>query len=799
MFTLRSRIVLYVPTIILSVAFATVVVAQQPSQVEQQRLADETRPSLVPAARILSMKALEQHAAYWTSEPGWDTALQLKDNLASAPLTVTPILRLASGQEIPLTPVTISANASVSISVNQELREHAPDLLSQPGSYGSVLFRFSSFSAMNLHATAIPSMQGESVAFPIQARPAWDPTDNRPGSLEGIWWRPRSDLNDILVIGNSSDKMVEAKLSLFDASGKNWSEPLSFGPHQTERMAVGDLLKKAGLSGSYGGISLEFAGAASALQGVHLMYDEAAQFSASLDMFSRDPTSTVLQRTGLDQNQWTMRAPMLALAHPDPALGLSPKTKLQPTVFVRNTTARTLSAEVALTWRSDSSKGQVKLPELQLAPFATQQLQIYAMQRQLGIPENAYWALVSLTTSASPDDLIAFASSRDCSNVYNVETKFTGAQGGHFAGGEWRTDSTHNQIAAITNVGRQATDALLTLHFANGEKKYELQQTIEPGDQMWVNLSQLIRGGVSDRSGKVLPADVNAVTYEVQDLTPNGHNLMANDLAVNSASARVVPDCPTCCGFSSAYWSLDPIELLIDGVEDPSIDGVNACSGQVVDISADFTVWNSDNSEIAQVTTKRVQGVGAGSTTGYAKGTVEQYSDICGCTFVPREPTAPVTVQTPTSLSIVSGTDSTTTEAGCTTTSGYAGCGVRRTFKYQVNDQNGNPIRVANMEYGDVVCTTSTNQLNLTGYLTTCGGTTGSCSGTAGPCGQYTDENGQFSEVLTLCAPACKPSGTCTTAGQTTANQTWTVNGTKLTSDVKSISYQCNKILVNGK
>src|ERR1700687_4765229 len=38
-----------------------------------------------------------------------------------------------------------------------------------------------------------------------------------------------------------------------------------------------------------------------------------------------------------------------------------------------------------------------------------------------------------------------------------------------------------------------------------------------------------------------------------------------------------------------------------------------------------------------------------------------------------------------------------------------------------------------------------------------------------------------------------------TTAGQTIANQTWTVNGYTLSSDVKGISYQCNKILVNGQ
>jgi hypothetical protein len=158
------------------------------------------------------------------------------------------------------------------------------------------------------------------------------------------------------------------------------------------------------------------------------------------------------------------------------------------------------------------------------------------------------------------------------------------------------------------------------------------------------------------------------------------------------------------------------------------------------------------------------------------------------------------TVQVPTSLVIVSGSSSTTAEGSCTT-GGLAGCGVTRTFKYQVMDQESppQPIKQANMAFGDVICNTSTNQLNLQSYQTTCGGMTGQCWGTAGPCHQFTDANGQFNETLTVCAPACKPSGVCTTAGQTAPTQTWTVEGHKLTGDVKNLSYQCNKILVNGK
>jgi len=97
-----------------------------------------------------SPKPQESFAPYWTSEPGWATQLQLKNNLSSRPLTVTPVLRLASGQEISLDATTIPPNSSVSVWINEGLLAHSPDYLSQPGSFGSVVFRYTSLSAMNL-------------------------------------------------------------------------------------------------------------------------------------------------------------------------------------------------------------------------------------------------------------------------------------------------------------------------------------------------------------------------------------------------------------------------------------------------------------------------------------------------------------------------------------------------------------------------------------------------------------------------------------------------------------------------
>jgi hypothetical protein len=358
----------------------------------------------VAGAQRTIPKAREIFAPYWTSEPGWDTELELKNNLTSGPLTVTPILRLTSGQEIPLSPVTIPSNASVSVWTNEGLLEHSPNLLNQPGSYGSVVFRFNSPASMGLHATVVPSIHGEPIAFSIPAYPTLRAVTklNAQGtrSLEGIWWQPRPGLNDILVISNTSDRQVAGTLSLFDASGKHWSEALTLGSRQTERMAMSDILQKSTLSGNYGGISFESSNSIDVIEAVHFAYDESGKSSILFEIFRRDPNATLVGRASPDAKQWTLRAPMLALRNPDPALPIPPRTVLQPTILVRNTSAKTISADISLSWRGNSGKGVAKLPQLQLAPFSTREVQIGGMQKQLQIPDDAHWALVALTTNA---------------------------------------------------------------------------------------------------------------------------------------------------------------------------------------------------------------------------------------------------------------------------------------------------------------------------------------------------------------------------------------------------------------
>jgi hypothetical protein len=116
-------------------------------------------------------KTQESFAPYWTAEPGWETELQLRNNLIVGSLTVTPVLRLANGQEIPLDPVTISSRSAASVSVSEALLKRAPSLLNQPGTFGSVAFRYTALHARNFTGVSAVHMHAQPIGYHVDAYP----------------------------------------------------------------------------------------------------------------------------------------------------------------------------------------------------------------------------------------------------------------------------------------------------------------------------------------------------------------------------------------------------------------------------------------------------------------------------------------------------------------------------------------------------------------------------------------------------------------------------------------------------
>ena len=579
----------------------------------------------------------ESFAPYWTAEPGWSTEFQLKNNLAASSLTITPVLRLADGREIALDAVTVPSNDVVSVEVGEALARQAPELVGSAQLYGSVVFRYTSRHARNLYAAVMIHMHGQPIGYHVDAFPVF--SEAQAGSREGIWWQPHAGLTDVLVFSNSSDTPINGILSLFDAAGKRWSEPLPLATHQTRRMSVGDLVRSSGLAGTYGGIKYEAPANAPAVDSVHVLYEETAGFSAMMKMFYRDPGAKVEERTWAGNQQWTMWAPMLALRSPDPAAGFPPGTVLEPTIFLYNPTRKHVPAGITLTWRGEAARGTVTLPAMLLKPFETKRLAIGAMQKLLGIPDDAHWALVTLRSPASPDDLIAVAASYDATGRYGAQTPFSDQLSGHWVGGQWQVDATHNTVAAVTNGGTRATEALVTLHYNNGSAKYEIQRTLQPGEQMWLNFGELIHNNIPDRKGHTLPAALTSGTYDIKDLNPGlGGNLFEGKVILDKTYGHLAYGCVQCCGYSDPFLMQDPTDVIVNASQPLDAWGNNDCDGFDYNLDGDYRsgTWWSGNGSIASVTSLQVRGVSSGSTNGFANAPIP-VTQGQRCPMLPRQ------------------------------------------------------------------------------------------------------------------------------------------------------------------
>lgn len=293
----------------------------------------------------------------------------------------------------------------VSIDLLQELEKVAPEILNQPGTFGSVILRFTSSNYRNLRAAVMVHEMGQPIGYHIDAF-AEDP-DYSTGSREGIWWLPRAGTKDNLIISNASEKPNQGMLFLYDAAGRGWKQNVQLGPRQSVRVVVGDLVAKAGLSGTYGGMKFVMVERAGYIDTVHFVYDETAGFSALMKMYDHDPKANLEQRVFDSATAWTTRAPMLALESPDPALALPSGIELQPKIFVRNTIGAPLPATVKLSWRGGRNKGMLTLPAIRLRANETRLIDVAALQENGQIPKDAHWAMVQISAPGKPDDLMA--------------------------------------------------------------------------------------------------------------------------------------------------------------------------------------------------------------------------------------------------------------------------------------------------------------------------------------------------------------------------------------------------------
>ncbi|MBV9760066.1 MAG: hypothetical protein JO340_05850 [Acidobacteriaceae bacterium] len=144
--------------------------------------------------------------------------------------------------------------------------------------------------------------------------------DWSPQSTESVWWLPRATASDYLILANASKEPLLGSLVISDSAGHSASQAVTLGPAETKRMDLRAAAAVAHLAGTEGGVTVLVPTGGGNLITSHIVFDERTGMSATMKAFERDPAEK--------PKAHTMRAPMMALANPDPVLMFPTGTKL---------------------------------------------------------------------------------------------------------------------------------------------------------------------------------------------------------------------------------------------------------------------------------------------------------------------------------------------------------------------------------------------------------------------------------------------------------------------------------------
>jgi len=218
-----------------------------------------------------------------------------------------------------------------------------------------------------------------------------------------------------------------------------------------------------------------------------------------------------------------------------------------------------------------------------------------------------------------PDEVVAVAASYDQSLHYGAQTPFSDQLAAHWVGGQWDYDPQHDSIITAGNGGSQPTQAAFTIFYNQGTQKYQLEQNLQPGEQMWMDIGKLIRENVPDKTGKTLPSDLTTGSYEFRDLTNKGvGTLFEGKIIYDKTYGHVTYGCSLCCGYTTPMplW-YDPISVIITSFQDDGVFAWYPCENQYDDVSTAFyNRWSSGAPSVVTVDYYGTHnGIAVGSTT----------------------------------------------------------------------------------------------------------------------------------------------------------------------------------------
>jgi hypothetical protein len=582
-----------------------------------------TIPPSTCAAGGQSSSAQALWAAYWTIEPGYTSTLEMKNNLVHSPLDLSVSLYFASGEEYPLSPISVGPRQTVVLDVSSIIASLPPAVRARAGTQGTLEVDFNAptpSALMGSVSVANPAIGTAWNFFLYAQRP--DPT---PLPLRGVFWFPNNQSDGFIALQNISGSPVSISPRFEINSHSYLTTAITLASGQGLKFELRKELNKLGVKdATAGGIEFTYQGAPDAVKAHGALFDDRG-FSAEID-FIRYDSST-------DGQTFSLRTPRFAIGHADPVLGLPSKTAFEPVAAFHNFESDPLNITLLVGYMQGDTPGAVTIP-LTVLPGNTPVIPLHRYLQS--IPPEVSWASLQVSYTAGQGSLTAAMVSTSQDGEHSIRSVLNWVEGSNREGWYWRADSQRDTLVSILNTDTQDARVTISLdYYQDGvAHSYDLpERTLLPGATSLLDIGAVISSGKPDANGSYFPLGVNFGGYHVRKIGQHIDKTITTEALVFDRRTKTFTTFyNTCCGVSGVP-TFTP--SLFSGPPGPLgnflIQCTDYCSGQTIDMTGSST-FSSSNSGVATVSSAgAVSGVAPGSTNSNGYLTYEQQHTVDTC------------------------------------------------------------------------------------------------------------------------------------------------------------------------
>lgn len=577
-------------------------------------------------------KSLEHHepgvprsmvGGFWMIDANRKASIYLKNDLETAPLTVTPSLYLSNGARYKLDPVTLEESGTAVISINEALAKHGISSWATLSGYVEVEYTWA-WDPICVSVTSIDPVH--SVIFTTGVQPSvvadlskrmTKPQVEGMYAVDGMWWKPEAGVTGFVALSNTAAEAVSARVQASDSAGRVLGDyAVRVSPHGTKIVALRALEKVP--VGSAGGLRVLHTGTVEGLLINGQLEDQSSGYSANLP-FHYSFTSTP-QPTGPEA--YAELGLMTGAA--DPMMQFPAGTVFTPFSVARNVSDQPISVTPSVYWMQGGTARSARLKPFTLLPAEAQNLDVPRLLADAGLQDFNGSVNLILEAEGKPRALLLASGSVDQKNTYVFQVLPRGVQESNAKTiSYWSTGNGDDTMVTVWNPADESQDYRFALFFAGGHYRFPIH--LEPRSTRVFNISEIIQNQIPDEDGNIIPATVHEGSAKISGShADNEEILVALDAGTyNVRKATCSYYCISCDGEVLAFAIITPFSMAKGGTRQLTFSAQDNHGNQY----STSGTWSSSKTSVATV------GSNSGLVTAVSPGTSTFYASTTGDIF----------------------------------------------------------------------------------------------------------------------------------------------------------------------